>query len=113
MEYLNKLTKTMVSRLRKKYTNVSYHSLEDAVQEALLRYLEKNGNLDKVTEGWVWVAANRILIDQWRHDAKSSVGCVPEIFYESDGECLVNIAVDSQREAIKTAAESLAYPDQK
>ena len=111
MEYLSKLTKLMVARLRKKYTGIAYQTIEDVVQDGLLKYLEAFGNLDNISENWLWVVCNRRLIDIWRHE-KFSVPGAPEQICLADGQSLVDIAVDSKREAIKTAAESLAYPDQ-
>ena len=100
----------MVSRLRKKYNYVPYHTLEDVVQDGLLKYLEKNGNLDNITPQWLWAVCNNRMIDVLRHEKFSTPG-IPEQICTDDGECLVDISLDSQREAIKKAAEILAYPE--
>lgn len=111
MEYLSKLSRDMLVRLRKNFTDASRVDIEDAIQDALVKYLEKFGNLDNITPQWLYCAASRRLIDIYRHNSRSVSGCPEQVSYD-DGPTMVNIATDSQRESVRDAANTLAHLDQ-
>ena len=112
MEFLEDLTKGVIKRLRKKYSGIPYQDVEDAVSDSVLRYLERFGNLDSIGPAWLYVAANNRLIDMHRREGRVAIGC-PEQIVSNDGLTMISIAADSAREEIKSAAEFLAFPEQK
>ena len=111
MEYLRKLSRDMLIRLRKKFTYASRADIEDAIQDSMVKYLEKFGNLDNITPQWLYQAASNRLIDIYRHNSRSTSGCPEQVSYD-DGPTMVNIAADSQREAVSDAANTLAHLDE-
>ena len=58
------------SILKKKQPKLNAADLDDAIQHALLRYLEKYGTVDTLTVAWLVNTAGNRLIDVFRHDSK-------------------------------------------
>ena len=113
MEYLEKLSKDIVKRLRKKWTNVPLQTIEDVVQDGFVRYLEKIGNLDNINPQWMMLVCTRILVDKHRHERLIVPVADLEESIIPGNETLIDISTDSQRAEVKATAGALAYPDQK
>ena len=113
MEYIEKLSKDIVKRLRKKWTNVPLQTIEDVVQDGFVRYLEKIGNLDNISPQWMMVACTRLLVDQHRRAGFVIPMADVEESLIPDSTTLIDIAADSQRPEVRATAESLAFPEQK
>ncbi len=79
--------------LRSKLPKTCYADIDDAVQFALLRYLEKFGTIDTLTVAWVVLAANRRLIDMHRHDSKAVA--LPSLMLVDGDEAMVDLALDN------------------
>ena len=108
---LEKISKETVTKLSRAYTGVPRQDCEDAVQSAFLCALEKFGNLDSVNESWLYITSRCRLLDKLRRDRRS-VHQLPERLLDDEGQTLIDIALDSEREDIKSTATRLAYPDQ-
>lgn len=112
MQYLEKLSKDMVKRLRKKWTDVPIQDLEDTVQDALVRYLEKTGSLDSISPQWMMTTCTHILID--KHRRSGVVVSLPDVdeVLAPDSSVLIDISLDSCQPEVKKMARSLAFPEE-
>lgn len=81
------------SILRKKQPKLNAADLDDAIQHALLRYLEKYGTIDTLTIAWLVNAAGNRLIDLFRHDSRSVSLSGESLVDGSEG--LVDLAIDN------------------
>ena len=75
------------SILRKKQPKLNAADLDDAIQHALLRYLEKYGTIDTLTIAWLVNSAGNRLIDR-------SVSLSGESLVDGS-EGLVDLAIDN------------------
>lgn len=108
---LEKISKETVLKLCRSYPCILRADVEDSVQNAFLSALERDGNLDGVNASWLYLTARCRLIDKLRRD-KRSIHQLPERLLDDEGQTLIDIALDSKSQEIKTIAQSLAYPDQ-
>lgn len=79
--------------LKSKLPKTCSADMEDAIQFALLRYLEKFGTIDTLTVAWLTLTAYRKLIDMHRHNSRSV--SLPSSMLTDGDEAMVDLALDN------------------
>lgn len=67
--------------------------IEDAVQTAILRYLEQAGTVDTLTTAWLTLVGYRLLINKYNHDKR--VVPLPPLILTEGSSSIVDLALDN------------------
>lgn len=84
--------------------------VEDAIQTACVKYLEKYNSLDNIAVSWLVRASINILIDTYRHD-KKTCSLPGDIITKNDFISLVDTKLDSTSDVLKEICDELLYSE--
>lgn len=88
--------------------DVQLADIEDAIQSACVRYLEKYNSLDNISVSWLVRVAINILIDSHRRN-KKSCSLPRDILVKNDFISLTDMKLDSTSDVLKEICDELLY----
>lgn len=79
--------------IKSKQPKARMADIEDAIQTAILRYLEKFGTVDTLTTAWLTLVGHRLLINKYNHDKR--VVSLPPVILTEGSSAVVDLALDN------------------